>query len=231
MKCAVKAALVFTAGAGIGGGVSWFVLKKQFDKKLEKHANDVSNAYTERIKELKKELNTDKESDMPKTSVKEESEAIERANAGKTSSVLEYAQSVKDRKPFDYTNVEGVEKELEDDVVEAMVESNEKIYIIQENELDDRDCLGYTLYEDGVVIDENGDILEDVDSLLGENFVSKMQISGESSVLVRNDSTYLDYEVCAAGVMYNEGTAMDPDGDEIDADLLAPEREPKPHEL
>lgn len=233
-----KAVLVFTGGAGIGFGVSWFVLKRKFEKDLEAESQAVREAYGKRIDELKASLKAESHSAKEETlTAKEaESDAIQRANADKTETPMEYMEKqAKNRETVDYSKFyKGESTKQESMMTDSALEEDDKIYIIQENELDDRDCISLTLYEDGVVTNENGEVIEDVDGLLGDKFVARMQISAEDAVLVRNDMTYLDYEVCAAGVRFDGGKPLDPDGeDEIDGeevsiDDLQPDDD-KPH--
>ena len=71
-------------------------------------------------------------------------------------------------------------------------------YVISPEEfgdLDDYNIVSLTYYSDGVLTDEEDNIIDDVDDLVGEDFASHYGEYEEDSVFVRNDARMTDYEI------------------------------------
>lgn len=71
-------------------------------------------------------------------------------------------------------------------------------YLIPPNEFNE--VYGYetatlTLYSDGVIADEDMEIVDDVDEILGEENLQQLRDGETNCVYIRNDSKYCDYEV------------------------------------
>lgn len=73
-------------------------------------------------------------------------------------------------------------------------------YVISPEEFDendDYDTVSLTYYSDGVLADEQGNIIEDVDSLVGKDSLNHFGEYEDDSVFVRNDRLMTDYEILA----------------------------------
>lgn len=71
-------------------------------------------------------------------------------------------------------------------------------YIISPNEfgtIDEYETVTLTYYSDGVLADDNDDIIDDVDSVIGEDSLTHFGEYEEDSVFVRNGEKKCDYEV------------------------------------
>lgn len=71
-------------------------------------------------------------------------------------------------------------------------------YLISPNEFNE--VYGYetatlTLYSDGVIADEDMEMVDDVDEILGEENLQQLRDGETDCVYIRNDSKYCDYEV------------------------------------
>lgn len=74
----------------------------------------------------------------------------------------------------------------------------EEPYLIPPNEFNE--VYGYetatlTLYSDGVIADEDMEMVDDVDEILGEENLQQLRDGETDCVYIRNDSKYCDYEV------------------------------------
>lgn len=93
--------------------------------------------------------------------------------------------------------------DFEHAIIESPTEEdlNSDPYIISPEEYVDEnshyDKMGYRyLVEDGVVLDENDDVVEDVDRYLGnENLILFRSHEELGMLYIRNDATYTDYEI------------------------------------
>lgn len=80
-------------------------------------------------------------------------------------------------------------------------------YVIEPEEFGGNDayeCVSLTYYTDGVLADEDGVVIEDIDDVIG---ISSLEHFGEyedDSVFVRNDKLRCDYEVLLSEERYSE---------------------------
>lgn len=72
-----------------------------------------------------------------------------------------------------------------------------KPYIIppEEFDMEDYDTCSLTYYSDGILADENNDIIEDVEDTVGEESLTHFGEYEDDSVFVRNDKLKIDYEI------------------------------------
>lgn len=78
-------------------------------------------------------------------------------------------------------------------------EEVDKPYVISPEEFDDGDYEKESLdyYEgDGVLADNFGDVVENVDDMVGEDFASHFGEYEKDTVYVRNDELETDFEIC-----------------------------------
>ena len=70
-------------------------------------------------------------------------------------------------------------------------------YVISPEEFGEGDyeTISLTFYADKVLTDETGDIVEDVDNLVGLDSLTHFGEYEDDSVFVRNDATNTDYEI------------------------------------
>lgn len=81
-------------------------------------------------------------------------------------------------------------------------------YIISPAELGECDygVISLDYYTDGVIVDNCGNIIENVDELLGDDFAAHFGDYEEDpdTVYVRNDGLEIDYEILKNNVPYSE---------------------------
>ena len=82
------------------------------------------------------------------------------------------------------------------------------IDIMEYGEMDDYDEINLTLYADGVITDENDDIIENPEELIGKDNYEYLKsdgltINGET-MFIRNDIRKCDYEVVASYMSYHD---------------------------
>lgn len=82
------------------------------------------------------------------------------------------------------------QSEIEEDVEEAYVISPDEF-----DEFDDYNTVSLTYYADGVLADDDGEIVEDIAGTVGENFARHFGDYEEDAVHIRNDSRKCDYEI------------------------------------
>lgn len=189
--------IAFVAGAALGGATVWYITKERYAKLAEEEINSVKEAYARR--EGKKEK-ADKAMERYQGTDEEVQEAPTPAVTAKVpekGSITEYAERVKNGAPMDYSRTSVPPKTvLPEEPVQAE-NPGEHPYVISPeefDELDDYTPISLTYFADGVLADENGIIVDDVEEIVGDalNHFGEYE---EDSVFVRNDAKRCDYEI------------------------------------
>lgn len=166
---------IFAAGAAFGSFVTW----KLFKDKYEQIAQDEIDSV--------KEVFAKKDSDNEEPVLAEESERNDKP------SIIEYAAKLKENGYTNYSdseNKESVYKEEGDSVQEPYVISPEEF-----GEFGKYDTISLTYYADYVLADDNDDVIEDVDDVVGTESLTHFGEYEDDSVFVRNDRLKCDYEI------------------------------------
>ena len=166
----LKKVLLFLAGAGIGSGVTFLIMKDKNERALQQERQNM----LDEIEEFKREEL--KESTDELVSEEEAKDAKE-----KLSNLVE---DIKES------------KETVDELINKY-ETTEGPYIISSDEFDNKgyDLRYWYLYNDGVVVDENNDEVttDEISYSIGDCLNG--YINGEDVVYVRNDFDETDYEI------------------------------------
>lgn len=190
--------IAFLTGAAIGGGVVWYFTKDIYARQAEEEINSVKEAYARREKQQKVVEETDIQDNPPINPTPLASNKVQDKG-----SITEYARRIQggDR----YTNYsKSVVPEKPADKPE--IEDVERPYVISPDEFDELD--GYTpvsltYFADGVLADENGIIIDDVEEIIGDGLEHFGEYE-EDSVFVRSDLKRCDYEILRSLDTYEE---------------------------
>ena len=108
----------------------------------------------------------------------------------------------KENKPLKETDneetYEKILKKYRDSEDTDKSESSEKPYVISPDEFgefEDYEKISLIYYNDGVLTDENNEIVDDIDEIVGEDSLKHFGEYEEDSVFVRNDKLKCDYEI------------------------------------
>lgn len=167
--------VIFAAGAAIGSAVTWKLLYNRYEQRLEEEIDSYKEARSRR------ERVKEEESDIP-----EEDPEISRA---------EYEEIIKEA---GYATQSEIEEE-NDDVEEPYVISPDEF-----DELDSYNTVSLTYYEDGVLTDDDNEIVEDIAGTVGKNFARHFGDYEEDAVHIRNDSRKCDYEILRDSRRYSD---------------------------
>lgn len=176
--------VIFVAGAGVGSALTWVFTKKKYSDLAQKEIDSVKEAFSNR-KEVFKEQEKDDNND---NSGESDSQADKAAKALNKKSIVDYSN---------FSKYEELNKKYSNN------ESDEKLgkecpYVISPDEfgeLDDYEKVSLTYYKDGVLTDDNDDIIEDVDAVVGLASLTHFGEYEDDSVFVRNDQRMCDYEI------------------------------------
>lgn len=172
MNSTLSKVVIFAAGAVIGSAVTWKVVKTKY----ERIAND-------EIAEMREYVRSKQE---PKEAVEPEKPIVDIQEVEKN----EYVKLVSNYlEQINENEEKGGAEEVEEEC---------KPYVISPEdygEEEDYDTVTLTYYADGVVEDDQCNIMPDPEEILGEGFADHFGEFTEDSVYVRNDQLKIDYEI------------------------------------
>lgn len=176
MKSKVINLLMFAAGAAIGSVVTWKVVKTKYEQMADAE-----------IESMKKYYEDHKEEETVKTEVSEPNrfEPVPLIDPLKAERV-EYSNIIKDA---GYSSEEGGPENV-----------GLKPYVISPDEFGELDhyrTMTLYYYSDGILADEDQEIIEDIDGCVGVESLKHFGEYEDDSVFVRNDRQRIDYEILA----------------------------------
>lgn len=188
MKSTLSSILVFAAGAAIGSAVTWKLIEARYKRLVEEDHESMDEYYRNKYGVEENE--------------KDSEDVVE--DVDDQVDIREYAKRLAGQKYINYSNVERDDEE---------VDNVEKPYVIPPEELGELD--GYrtqTLYyhADGVLTDDQNEVIEDADDVVGEDFSEHYGEYEEDSVCVRNDAKRTDFEILYDRSTYQSGINKDP---------------------
>lgn len=174
---------LFIFGAAAGSALTWFLVKDHYEQKADEEIASVKEVFSKRKEE------------------KEEKVQELAAKASDKPSIMEFKSTLHEN---GYSEQEDIKKPVtEDDYVD--------IHLISELEFGDDeefDTVSLTYYMDGVITDEDDEILEDVESRIGENISD--YFGDSDAVYIRNDTLRTYYEVLRDYRTYEEAVSGKP---------------------
>ena len=189
--------IAFFAGAAVGGATVWYITKERYAQLAEEEINSVKEAYAHR--EQKKEKVDEvmqwyrgegEDTDEPKT-------PVVTAKLAEKESISEYAKRVQNGAPMEYSKtVVSPKAETREEPVQSE-NSGDVPYVISPDEFDELDGytpISLTYFADGVLADEYGVIVDNVEEIVGDG-LNHFGEYEEDAVYVRNDAKRCDYEI------------------------------------
>lgn len=179
--------LAFLAGAAVGGGSVWYVLKARYEEISEQDIYSAKQAFRAREEKLQREIDNLKERLESPDMDTEEPKAIQ-ASAAKNrekGDINDYAKMV-NRVQYSRTSVpQPPEHEVEAPYVISPDEFGE---------IEGYTQISLTYFDDGILSDENGVIIDEPEDIVGDalNHFGEYE---EDSVFVRSDPKRCDYEI------------------------------------
>ena len=177
--------LMFAAGAAVGSAVTWKILKDKY----------------ERI-------------------VQEEIESIKEVFSGMAEETSEDDESDEGNHQINWDELEDLDEELEEYANLTNLYSSEKggaekvevaqPYVISPydfGEIDEFHTISLTYYADGVLEDDEQNIVTDVDELIGEKSLTTFGEYEDDSVFVRNERLQTDFEILKDPRTYAEANS------------------------
>lgn len=183
--------IAFIAGAAIGYFAANYLLKDKYEKRFQQEVSSTIEAFkSNKNEEYKKDDEVNFKDEKPKA-VSDDIVVADIKEYAKNIGNLNYSE-VKDEKPSE---------EGEDNI------DHTKPYVITEEEVDaymNYSITQWNYYADGVLTDENNEVVEDVSTTIGKEAFEHLKKTSESAIYVRNDLLELDYEILKNEMTYAE---------------------------
>lgn len=180
--------LIFSAGAAVGSAVTWKLLKTKYEQIAQKEIESVREAFE--ANETKEVVNEEAVEDSEEPDESEEVTVMKQyKNTLKGAGYLREHDELLEKEEV-YDNMNGP-------------------YVISPDDFGDPD-VGYDTesldyYEgDGVLTDSFGEVVENVDELVGRDFADHFGDYEKDSVFIRNDEMEVDYEILRDYRSYSE---------------------------
>jgi hypothetical protein len=178
--------LIFATGAAIGSVVTWKLINDKCDQRVKNELESMDEYYRTKYGVEEPEEEADEEID-------------------EQMDIRQYSDLLGSSGYVDYTTANKSDEEEVDNV--------DRPYVIPPEELGELD--GYetrTLYfhSDGVLTDDQGELIDDADDVVGEDFSEHYGEYEEDSVCVRNDAKRTDYEILYDPSTYRSGINKNP---------------------
>lgn len=193
----ISTTLALIAGIAIGGASAWYVAKARYEEMLEEDVSSTKQAFHAKEKALAEEIANLKgqiallqgESvDEPKEAGASPTVLASNKNQEK-GDINAYAQQVQHINNYTQRTKAPMPKTPERDVEAPYVISPDEF-----GELDGYTLISLTYFDDGILSDEKGVIIEDPEEIVGDALEHFGEYE-EDSVFVRSDPKRCDYEI------------------------------------
>lgn len=179
--------LGFIIGAASGATVAWYLLKDKYETLAQEEIDSVKEVFARREQEMKDE-----------TVKRNVAEGIKDSDRTKPD-LKEYAEQLKKNGYTRYSDLSADDGGVSD--------KQTKPYVIPPEQFGDNEGheqISLTYYADGVLADENDEVIEDVEDAVGIDSLNHFGEYEDDSVFVRNDARKCDYEILLDQRTYSE---------------------------
>ena len=205
MTSVLNKIIIFITGAALGSVVTWKVLQKRYNERINEEMTEFKKAQRDESMEKLEQMHAD---------LMEEKEEVEAHEA--TLKVDENGPAL--TKPIE--NWETTSKHyrgiLEDEGY-SYDDDCQAPYVIPPEEFgndDEYDLISLNYYEDGVLADDWDDVIEDVDRVVGKDSLTHFGEYEDDSVYVRNDRLKCEYEILLRVGKFEDRIKAKPSGEE-----------------
>lgn len=188
--------VMFVVGAAAGSAATWLYAKKYYERIAQEEIDSVKAVFSERKPDTVVKNNNVQEENQHKADI-----------AKLKPDLVNYAAKLQEEGYTNYT------KHSEKIIEEKDVAMPNKPYIISPEEFGESGNytqISLTYYSDGVLADDEDEIIEDIDDTVGEDFADHFGDYEDDSVFVRNDRLKCDYEILRDNRSYSDVTGRYP---------------------
>ena len=187
MKSVLSELCIFIGGALIGSSITYLVVKNKYEKIIDEEIESVKETYEDAYGE--------------KTKTAKLVESMDGAMNPREKNQKAYEELIRQYKNDESTEDEEEDEEDDSDEQEGDDDDMVEPYVITPDEFGDTgyETICLTLYADGVIEDDEGDMWsdDDISVLLGRDSLSHMgeNVDDPDVLYVRNENEEVDYEI------------------------------------
>lgn len=175
MNSTIKTIAIFAAGIGAGVIASWKFFEAKYKRIADEEIASVKMVYSQKAANKAEE-----KTETTHDEIEHNLTNIDHSSYNKMLNDLGYSKDNPDKKEKEEITIVG-----------------SKPYVIPPEDFDEYDYITETLtyYADGVLTDDFDNVIEDVESLVGEDSLKHFGEYEDDAVYVRNDACKTDYEI------------------------------------
>lgn len=200
--------IIFISGVAVGSFVTWRLLKEKYIRQTQEEINEVREHYRK----------------------KKESEEVTVDSNGTTETnekpdLIAYAAKLTKNGYIDYTDPKSIVKATGDTIDAVVQKTNEESldpvilndpsyqppYIISPEDFaidDEYTIVNLNYYIDGVLTDEDDNIVENVDDVVGLENLNHMGEYEDDALHIRNENYKCEYEILLSRRLYHDTTEV-----------------------
>ena len=206
--------IMFAAGAAIGSAVTWKILKDKYEKIVQEEIKSVKEVFSDRFNDSNEESSSEESGDEmseedPISDYRkinwEELEDLDPSELEEE----EYQADEADKAEYEHlTNI--YKKGGPDDMPTSEPREPYVIDPIEFGELDGYKTFELTYYEDGILEDEDYEIVKNPEEILGPDALGSFGEYEEDAVCVRNERLRADFQILKEYRTYDEARSIGP---------------------
>lgn len=192
--------IMLVTGAVVGSVVTWKVLRTKYDQILQDEIDSIKEYYK------KKNENTELVEEKSELTIGQQLKNVVQDRK-------EYAKTIEEAGYMDYTQPDEDSEEERIPPEDRLEVTTDIPYVISPEEYgeDERYTqVSLTLYSDAFVADKDGQLIEDVDDIIGMESLTHFGEYEDDSVFVRNEKYHCEYEILLDQRRYTDVISQKP---------------------
>lgn len=229
MKNTFKIIASFFVGGVIGGGVSYFLLKKKFDTRIDAEVQSIKDLYSSKLEE-NKEKNDNKSNQIDNFKKEDDKNPEEKKSENKSNSLKSSIKKQDKQPPVDYANYYAYSKTSDVESKENSKPTQEIVVpekkntkkstrvVISPDEFEDNEdyeTIYLTYYADGILADEMDKQVK-VENTIGKEALKHFGEYEDDLLHVRDDKVKVYYEIAKDNRRFSDVSGDDTDEGEED---------------
>ena len=203
--------LIFAVGAAIGSAATWKFVKDKYEKIAQEEIESVKEVFSDRFNSSNEETSSE-ESDEEMSEEDPVSDC--RKICWEELEDLDPSELEEEEYQADLIEYEGIANTYKEGGADNMPTSEPRepyvIEPIEFGELDDYKTFELTYYEDGILEDEDYDIVKNPEEILGPYALGSFGEYEDDSVFVRNEHLRADFQILKDYRTYDEARSIGP---------------------
>lgn len=196
----------FLIGSVIGSAVTWYFLKKKYEKIAKEEIESVKAVFS-----MKKNSSDDKNFiSLDGNEVWETDSKNNESTNREKPSIAEYAKKLSQEGYVNYDSMADEEKknDSQKNIIDIQIGNSESVpFVISPDEFGEIESYGritLTYYSDHILVDENDEMIEDVEGCVGFDSLNHFGEYEDDSVHVQNDRLKTYYEILMDNRQYTD---------------------------